>query len=313
MLCYNSKEVIKIKLIYTVTQEDLNLKSILRNKLKISNRLLIKLKMNHMIFVNDIPVSINYELKENDIIEARIDFIENDDIIPEKMNLDILYEDEYLLAINKAPSIVVHPSSYHPNGTIANGVKYYLNNRRKIRPINRLDRDTSGVVMFAKNEYIQEQFVNLKVDKEYIAIVKGTPTTLADTINAKISRKEGSIMERCVSEAGQVAITHYKVREEYENYSILSVKIETGRTHQIRVHMAHIGHPILGDTLYGEESKLINRQALHSYKTSFVHPITGEEITVCADVPTDMSKFMCVSKFPKETFPLTEKGELPPA
>lgn len=280
--------MIKIKLIYTVTQEDLNLKSILRNKLKISNRLLIKLKLNHMIFVNNEPVTINHELKENDIVEARIDFIEDDDIVPEKMDLDILYEDEYLLAINKLPGIVVHPSSYHPKGTLANGVKYYLNNKRKIRPINRLDRDTSGVVLFAKNEYIQERFVSLKVDKEYIAILNGTPSPLADTINAKIARKEGSIMERCVSEAGQEAITHYTVIEEHENYSILSVKIETGRTHQIRVHMAHIGHPIVGDTLYGQESELITRQALHSYKTSFVHPITGEEITICAELPEDM-------------------------
>lgn len=284
--------MIKIKLTYPVTQEDLNLKSILRNKLKISNRLLIKLKLNHMIFVNDIPVSINHELKENDIVEVRIDFIEDDEIVPEKMDLNILYEDEYLLAINKLPGIVVHPSSYHPNGTLANGVKYYLNNKRKIRPINRLDRDTSGVVLFAKNEYIQERFVSLEVDKEYIAIVNGTPYPLADTINAKIARKEGSIMERCVSEAGQEAITHYKVIEEHENYSVLSVKIETGRTHQIRVHMAHIGHPIVGDTLYGQESELINRQALHSYKTSFVHPITGEEIQICAEIPEDMSIFM---------------------
>lgn len=286
------KEVIKIKLNYNVTNEDLNLKSILRNKLKISNRLLIKLKMNHMIFVNDIPVSINHELKENDVVEARIDFIEEDDIIPEKMDLNILYEDEYLLAINKAPGIVVHPSSYHPNGTIANGVKYYLNNKRKIRPINRLDRDTSGVVLFAKNEYIQERFIHLNVNKEYIAIVKGTPSPIANTISAKIARKEGSIMERCVSEAGQEAITHYKLIEEHEKYSVLSVKIETGRTHQIRVHMAHIGHPIIGDTLYDTESELITRQALHSHKTFFVHPITKEEITICAELPEDMSTLL---------------------
>ena len=245
-----------------------------------------------MIFVNNEPVTINHELKENDIVEARIDFIEDDDIVPEKMDLDILYEDEYLLAINKASGIVVHPSSYHPNGTLANGVKDYLNNKRKIRPINRLDRDTSGVVLFAKNEYIQERFVSLKVDKEYIAIVNGTPSPLVDTINAKIARKEGSIMERCVSEAGQEAITHYTVIEEHENYSVLSVKIETGRTHQIRVHMAYIGHPIVGDTLYGQESELITRQALHSYKTSFVHPITGEEIIIRAEIPEDMSTLL---------------------
>lgn len=284
--------MIKIKLIYIVDDEETSLKSIIRNNLKISNRLLIKLKASNNIFVNGKAVPINYKIDKNDLIEVQIEFVEEDDILPQKMNLDILYEDEYILAINKMPGIVVHPSSYHLSDTIANGVKYYLNNKRKIRPINRLDRDTSGVVLFAKNEYIQELFTTLDVSKEYIAIVDGFPNQVEGTINAKIARKEGSIMERCVSEAGQTAITHYKVIKTYDAYSSLSVKLETGRTHQIRVHMAFIGHPIVGDTMYGKETTLIDRQALHSYKTSFVHPITGEEISIVANLPEDMKKLI---------------------
>lgn len=284
--------MINIKLTYIVDNEEISLKSIIRNNLKISNRLLIKLKASNNIFVNGKAVPINYKIHRNDLIEVQIEFIEEDDILPQKMNLDILYEDEYVLAINKMPGIVVHPSSYHLSDTIANGVKYYLNNKRKIRPINRLDRDTSGVVLFAKNEYIQELFTTLDVSKEYIAIVDGLPSQVENTINAKIARKEGSIMERCVSEAGQTAITHYKVIKTYDAYSMLSVKLETGRTHQIRVHMAYIGNPIVGDTMYGKETTLIDRQALHSYKTSFIHPITGEGISIVASLPEDMKKLI---------------------
>lgn len=284
--------MIKIKLIYIVDDEETSLKSIIRNNLKISNRLLIKLKASNNIFVNGKAVPINYKIHKNDLIEVQIEFVEEDDILPQKMNLDILYEDEYILAINKMPGIVVHPSSYHLSDTIANGVKYYLNNKRKIRPINRLDRDTSGVVLFAKNEYIQELFTTLDVSKEYIAIVDGFPNQAEGTINAKIARKEGSIIKRCVSETGQTAITHYKVIKTYDAYSSLSVKLETGRTHQIRVHMAYIGNPIVGDTMYGKETTVIDRQALHSYKTSFVHPITGEEISIVANLPEDMKKLI---------------------
>lgn len=284
--------MIKIKITYIADDNDLSLKSIIRNKLKISNRLLIKLKNSNNIFVNGIAVPINYEIHKNDLIEVKIEFIEIDDILPEKMDLDILYEDEYILAINKMPGIVVHPSSYHPDGTIANGVKYYLNNKRKIRPINRLDRDTSGVVLFAKNEYIQELFTTLNISKEYIAIVDGVLASPKGTINANITRKENSIMERCVSEAGQTAITHYEVIKRYDTYSVLSVKLETGRTHQIRVHMAYIGNPIVGDTMYGKETTVIDRQALHSYKTSFIHPITNKEVCIVAELPEDMKKLI---------------------
>ena len=288
--------MIKIELKYIANQEDDNttIKHILRDRLKISSRLLNKLKMNEKILVNDIPVFSNYIVHYNDKITVKIDFEETDYIKAEEMNLEIIYEDEYFLAINKEAGIVVHPSSNHLSGTLANGVKFYLNNNKKIRAINRLDRDTSGIVLFAKNEYIQELMItDTQITKEYLAIVEGILDNKKGTIDKPIARKNGSIMERCVSEEGQKAITHYEViKESKTNLSVVKLNLETGRTHQIRVHLAYSNAPILGDSLYGKTSELINRQALHAYKMEFIHPITGENICILASIPDDMKKII---------------------
>lgn len=285
--------MIKIELKHIALKEDDNKKvgNILREKLNISSRLLTKLKMNDKIFVNRTSVFSSYIVHKNDEISVKIDFIEEDNIVPETMQLDILFEDDYLLAVNKPFGTVVHPSSNHLSNTLANGVKYYLNNNKKIRAINRLDRDTSGIVLFAKNEYIQELMItNTKIEKEYLALAIGKLPKDKDTLTYPIARKNGSIMEREVNEEGQTAITHYDVIRyiEDKNISLVHLKLETGRTHQIRVHLAYIGNSILGDTLYGFETNLINRQALHAYKTSFTHPITKEEIIIEATLPKDM-------------------------
>lgn len=286
-------------LTYTVleAEEGQKISSILRNKLNISSRLLTKLKMNEKILVNDIPVFSSHIVKNGDFITVKIDFEEDDYIDAEDISLDILYEDEYLLAVNKPAGMVVHPSSYHLNGTLANGVKYYLNNNKKIRPINRLDRDTSGIVLFAKNEYIQECMKQENtMQKEYLTILNGLLDEKSGTINAPIARKPNSIMERMIDESGQTAITHYKVLEESHNddlaLSLVQVKLETGRTHQIRVHFAYKGNSILGDTLYGIETKLINRQALHAWKLTFIHPISKEQIVVEASLTEDIKKVL---------------------
>ncbi len=283
---------------YTVSdaEDGQKIALILHNQLNISSRLLKKLKMNEKILVNDKPVYSNYIVKTGELITVLIDFEEIDYIEPEKMNLDIIYEDEYLLVVNKPAGIVVHPSSYHLNNTLANGVKYYLNNSKKIRPINRLDRDTSGIVMFAKNEYVQECFQN-KSDykKEYLAIVNGILDNDKGTINKPIARKPGSIMEREINyDEGQTAITHYDVLERFneEGYTLVHIELETGRTHQIRVHFKSEGHTLLGDDLYAAPSDLINRQALHAWKISFIHPITKQEIKLKADVPEDIKNII---------------------
>lgn len=288
-------------LTYTVlkAEEGQKISNILRNKLNISSRLLTKLKMNKKILVNDVPVFSSYIVKNGDFITIKINFEEKDYIVAENIPLDILYEDDYLLAVNKSAGIVVHPSSYHLNGTLANGVKFYLNNNKKIRPINRLDRDTSGIVLFAKNEYIQECMKQENtMEKEYLAILTGLLNEKSGTIDAPIARKPDSIMERIVDESGQNAITHYKVLEAYCSnstelvLSFVQVKLETGRTHQIRVHFAYKGNSILGDTLYGVETSLINRQALHAWRLSFVHPISKEQIMIEAPLPEDMKNVL---------------------
>lgn len=207
---------------------------ILRDKLNISARLLNKLKMHEKILVNNVPVFSSHIVNENDIIIVKIDAEEECNIIPQNIPLDILYEDEYILAVNKSANMVVHPSSYHPDNTLSNGVRFYLNNNKTIRPINRLDKDTSGIVLFAKNEYIQER-MNSIASKEYIAIVCGNMSTKKGIINEPIARKPGSIMEREINyKIGQKAITHYKVIKNYaiddESLSLLRLKLET-RTH----------------------------------------------------------------------------------
>ena len=164
--------------------------------------------------------------------------------------------------------------------------------KKKIRPVNRLDLNTSGLVIFAKCEYIQEaltsQMQNKTFVKEYIALADGIFENKKGTINLPIARKPGSIIERCILENGQSSITHYEVLQEFDNYSLVKCKLETGRTHQIRVHMQATHHPLLGDTLYGKASSLIYRQALHSSKIKFIHPVIKQEIELEASLPDDM-------------------------
>ena len=290
-----------MKLTYTIQPNDnfFNVKELLKLKFQISDRLLVKLKKNKKIWLNSTPTFVDSRLKPFDIVEILIDFEEkSENIIPTQMDLNIIYEDEYYIVINKPSGIAIHPSILHYTDSLANGVKFYFeqkNIKKKIRPINRLDKDTSGIVIFAKNEYIQELMIKDKtINKEYFAIVLGKLENTKGTINAPIARKEGSIMEREINEEGQSAITHYEVVKfiKEKDISLLHLKLETGRTHQIRVHLAYIGHSILGDTLYGIETNLINRQALHAYKMTFTHPILNSEIEIIAPMPDDMNKIL---------------------
>ncbi len=286
---------------YTVKKSDENIKQILKNEFNMSERFILKLKRNNCIFVNDNCVSISFQLKENDALKIVENFEEDSSgIVPnKKIQLNILYEDEYLLIVDKPANIPVHPSVLHYEDSLSNGVKAYydkINLRKKIRPVNRLDKDTSGIVVFAKNEYIQEclvkQMANGKFIKKYIALLENHLDEPNGTINAPISRKENSIIERCVDDSGDSAITHYKVLSEFNNLSEVEFTLETGRTHQIRVHSAYIGHPILGDSLYGKKSELIDRQALHAYFVSFIHPITKKEVTIISQLPDDIKNCM---------------------
>ena len=289
-----------MKLAYVNSSKYSNVKEVLKAEFSMSDRLLLKLKKLDKIYLNGNVTSVNHPVLENDLIECYLDYEEdNSNIVPTEMPLNIIYEDEAYIVVNKPAGIPVHPSMDHYADSLSNGIAFYFNQiglKKKIRPVNRLDKDTSGIVIFAKNEYIQECLVRQMKSKEfikkYIAVVNGNLDNLEGTINAPIARKEGSIIERCVSETGDIAITHYKVLKRKTDFDIVECILETGRTHQIRVHFAYLGHSLLGDTLYGKSSNLINRQALHAYEVEFIHPLSKQKVKYVANVPEDLNKLM---------------------
>lgn len=294
-----------MKLEYKVIDNKyLNIKDILKSYFGISDRLLTKLKKNKKILLNGLPEYITKNVAINDFIEVDLDFEETfDNIVPTNINLNIIFEDDSLIIINKPAGIPVHPSILHFDNSLSNGLAFYYNEKnikRKIRPVNRLDKDTSGIVVFAKNEYVQEclvkQMKSKVFNKEYYAILTGNLKEDYGTINAPISRKTGSIIEREINDTGDFAITHFKLIKNFSYYEqelcFVKFKLETGRTHQIRVHSKYINHPILGDSLYGTSSNIISRQALHAYKISFIHPILKENLEFKIDLPDDMKKIV---------------------
>lgn len=274
-----------------------NVKEVLKEEFLISDRLIVKLKNSKQIYLNNESTFVNQKLKIGDKILVDLDFEEtSDNIVPNKINLDILYEDDGLLIVNKPPFMPVHPSMDHFKDSLSNGIKYYFNSirlKRKIRPVNRLDRNTSGIVIFAKNEYMQECLIKQMKSgifkKEYLAVVDGIIDKKLQVIDAPISRKDNSIIERCVSENGDRAITEIELLKTFNNYSLVKCNLRTGRTHQIRVHLSYIGHPILGDDLYGKKSEFISRQALHAYIVSFSHPLTKILFKIDAELPNDIN------------------------
>lgn len=273
-----------------------NIRQILKEEFEMSDRLILKLKTNERICLNDSIVKIGNPIHLGDILTIHLDIDEdNSNIVPTKMDLDILYEDEGMLIVNKPPHLAIHPSQLHYDNSLSNGIKYYFDSIglcRKIRPVNRLDKDTSGIVIFAKNAYIQECFVRQmkrkQFQKQYLAILEGNLEQTSGIIHVPIGRKSDSIIERQIDENGFDAITHYDVLEYLKDATLVLFRLETGRTHQLRVHSKSIGHPILGDTLYGNSSTLINRQALHAFQISFIHPIRKEKMKLRAEIPDDI-------------------------
>ena len=290
-----------MKIDYKVNNEK-SVLEICKDKLHISSRLFTKLKNEH-IYLNNHILNTYTPLKPGDIITINFGYPEiQENIVSNKdIKFDILFEDDWLLIVNKPSNMPVHPTMRHYEDTLSNGIKTYydsINLNKKIRLVNRLDKDTSGIVIIEKCEYIQEQISKQMQQnifkKEYLALVNGNLELTEDfkTINSPIKRKADSIIERVVSEDGEKAITKYKVIKNFNGYSEVKIQLLTGRTHQIRVHFASVGHPILGDSLYGEETNLINRQALHAKKICFIHPISHEKIKVEAPIPKDIYRLI---------------------
>ena len=242
-------------------------------------------------------------LQAGDSLHIHIPEADNtENILPVKMDLSILYEDEDILVINKAADMPVHPSIGNYDNTLANGVTWYFKEKGQhfvYRCINRLDRDTTGALILAKNPYsaavLSAQMKQRQIRRTYLAIVQGIAPEQG-TIDAPIGRAADSTIERQVDFAnGENAVTHYARLATYHSYSLIELHLETGRTHQIRVHMKHIGHPLLGDFLYHPEDHSISRQALHCASLTFTHPITGETLTINAKLPEDMQQLLSQS------------------
>ena len=293
-----------LKYIKTYKDNYSTVRQVLNQEFNLSYNLLIKLKKDKRILLNDVPTYVDDQISVGDVISVNIDFYDdNSNIVATWMNLNILYEDESFLILDKPAGIPVHPSILHFENSLSNGVKYYFDSiglHKKIRPVNRLDRNTSGIVIFAKNEYVQNSLSKQMEDKtfvkKYISICEGAFSKKEGIIDFPIARKENSIIERCVDSSGDIAITHYKVLKEFNIKdticSELLINLETGRTHQIRVHLAYLGHPIIGDSLYGNESSLINRQALHAYEVQFIHPISKNKMKIISEVPKDIQNLL---------------------
>ena len=240
------------------------------------------------------------KLELEDVLETVFEEEEfSENIIAVEMPLDIIYEDEDILVLNKAADTPIHPSQGNYANSLANGVaNYYEKQGVKFvfRCINRLDRDTTGLVVIAKNmlsgAILNQAMVKREIHRTYLAVVKGELPENG-TIDFPIARKDGSTVERCVDTVcGERAVTHFQLVEKNEKYSLAKVWLETGRTHQIRVHMNAIGHPLPGDFLYHNDRSEIGRQALHSWRLEFTHPVTGEKMSFEQPLPEDMRKLL---------------------
>lgn len=281
---------------------------VLSHQLRMSRHLVRQLKAADGIFLNGEPVRVSHPAQEGDLLELQLPEAPSDKVDPEPVPVDILYEDDDLVVLNKPPGLVVHPTHGCHHGTLANGLAHYYRSRGLsvgMHPVHRIDRDTSGLVVFAKHGYAHQQLADqleeFKLDREYVAIAEGLLEADRGVITAPIARRPGPGGYREIAAHGQPAITRYQVlaRSRAARETLVSLRLETGRTHQIRVHLMDMGHPLLGDKLYGRPHAEVGRQALHAHTLSFRHPRTQALMRLVAPLPEDLSGYV------KRTFGVT--------
>jgi len=268
---------------------------ILRQKFHFSRSLLQSLKQGEKVWVDGRFTYLSVRGQSGQRLTVELHSAEDATIIPEDLPLAVLYEDDYLLAVNKPAGQVVHPTPRYPSGTLGNAVLGYWQCRqetRPFRPVHRIDRNTSGLVIIAKNQFAHQQVAwQLErglVRKVYLGFVAGQVTENNGKIDSPIALAPGSFIIRTVDPGGAPALTYYKTLRRFPQATLLSFELGSGRTHQIRVHCQALGHPLLGDDLYGGDISLIPRQALHSFSYALRHPATGQPLTLHAPVPQDL-------------------------
>lgn len=280
---------------------DIKIRDYMKDNLNLSGRFIRGSAMNRRLRVNGKDVKLNYRLHEGDIIEVTINAEESQNIEGEDLNIKVIYEDDDLLIVDKPPFMVVHPTKSHPSGTLANGVIHHFrsnNDNSIVRLVSRLDRDTSGLIMIAKNQFshmnLAKSMEKNQIEKSYLAIIHGKLENNEGTIDLPIGRPTNETIKRAVLEDGQRSITHYKIRESYRKGALVELLLETGRTHQIRVHLSYVGCPIYGEQLYSEfnDEEFISRQALHAYALTLPHPRTGIILKFKSQIPEDMQNLI---------------------
>lgn len=288
-------------------------KYISNNETELSRMMIQKLIEKQQILVNAKPQKASYKVQNGDIITINIPEAKETDLKAEQIPLDIIYEDNDILVVNKAKGMVVHPAAGNPDGTLVNAVMAHCKGNLsgiggELRPgiVHRLDKDTSGLLIIAKNDKahiaISRQIQNREVKKVYLALVRGIVKENEATINMPIGRSTKDRKKMAVIKTGKHAITHFKVLQRFEKYTFLEISIETGRTHQIRVHMSEIGHPVIGDEVYsnGKNEFEITGQMLHAKSLTFKHPITNEQMHFEAPLPEYFEQILSQLKLNKK-------------
>lgn len=278
---------------YQVNQNDIRLDNFLTDVLEVSRSQITKMIKAKEVLVNGKNVKPGFMLKENDTVI--VNHVDEDGVKPEKMDLDIVYEDDDVIVVNKANGVVVHPGAGNHSGTLVNGLLYHTklsDINGEVRPgiVHRIDAYTTGLLMIAKNnrahEILAEELAEKKTYRKYVALVWGVIESDSGEIDAPIGRSKNDRKKMAIRADGKEAITHFKVLKRYEKATLIELRLETGRTHQIRVHMNYIGHPVVNDPVYGNR-KLFDEtgQCLHAKELGFVHPTTGEYMQFDSELP----------------------------